>query len=72
MLSREGTVLILDRRLEAAQAAYEHALSVFNEVPSSDPAWFVALHHLNEAQARYELLLSEAIERVRRERGLVQ
>jgi len=61
--------VILDGRLEAARSAYEHALAVFDEVPSTDPAWVVALHHLNEAKARYELLMSETIERVRRERG---
>jgi len=69
---QSARLAILDRKLEAARAAYEQALSVFNEVPDTDPMWFAVLHHLNEAKARYELLLSEVIERVRRERGIVQ
>ena len=69
---QSARLAILDRRLEAARAAYEQALSVFNEVAASDPAWFAVLHHLNEAKARYELLLHETLERVRRERGAYQ
>ena len=72
MRSPEGKIAMLDRKLEAARAAYEQALSVFNEVAASDPAWFAVLHHLNEAKARYDLLLHETLERVRRERGAYQ
>ena len=63
---------IVSPELDRARAAYELAQQVFEEIPGGDPRWFVAYHELEAAKARYELVLHEVLERVRRERGAYQ